>query len=100
MKIALFTFEALPNARAVRQRVAIIKAKLERGLHLIHHVAQAEVEETRFYLSAIMGLLLDGAFGKGVPLVGFSAFERYLVSILFSVRDVILNDSCRNWSAL
>ena len=69
----------LEKEKIIRQRVATIKAKLERGLHLVHHVAQAGVEEIRSYLSAMTALLLQGAFGKAVALVGFSAFERYLV---------------------
>lgn len=71
----------LEKESLTRRRVAAIKAKLERGLSLVHSLVAAQVEEFRSYVSSVAGLLLQGAFGKAVALIGDSAFERYLVCV-------------------
>ncbi|PCH35750.1 ARM repeat-containing protein [Wolfiporia cocos MD-104 SS10] len=68
----------LDKESKIRQRVALVKAKLERGLHLVHSLVAARVEELRTYLSSTSSLLLRGAFDKATTLVGFASFERYL----------------------
>ncbi|KAH9944598.1 armadillo-type protein [Amylocystis lapponica] len=68
----------LEKESVIRQRVAAIKARLERALRLVHSIVAAQVTEFRSYMSSVASLLLDGAFGKAVPLIGEASFERYL----------------------
>ncbi|CAL1711997.1 unnamed protein product [Somion occarium] len=68
----------LQKEAVVRDRVNGIKARLERGLHLVHSLVSARVDELRVHLSSIVELLLRGGFGKAVALVGSTSFERYL----------------------
>lgn len=72
----------LEKESGIRARVEVIKGRLERGLHLVHSLATARVE-LHAYISSIIELLLRAAFGpRAVALVGFTAFERYLVSFV------------------
>jgi hypothetical protein len=64
----------------VRQRVAGIKSRLERGLHLVGSIVDAGVDEIKLYVTVIAGLLIQGALNKGPLLVGNQAFQTYLVS--------------------
>lgn len=64
----------------VRLRVAAVKARLERGLSLVHSLVASGADELRSHITSIASLLLAGGFGKGVALVGIAPFERYLVS--------------------
>lgn len=65
---------------AIRARVEGIRARLQRGLHYVHSVAAAHVE-LHAHISSIVDLLLNGAFGgTAVTLIGYTAFETYLVS--------------------
>jgi hypothetical protein len=64
----------------IRQRVASIKANLERGLNFIRSLVAAGIEEFRPYIASLASLLLVGALGYGSTLVGESAFDTYLVS--------------------
>lgn len=66
-----------------RNRVAGIKANLERGLNFVRSLVAADVIEFREYISSVASLLLEGALGRGAPLVGQQAVETYLVSAVF-----------------
>ncbi|OBZ65072.1 Translational activator GCN1 [Grifola frondosa] len=68
----------LDKESIVRQRVAILKARLERGLHLVRSLVASQVEELHSYVGSISTLLLQGAFGKGVALIRETAFDTYL----------------------
>ncbi|KAJ7077832.1 armadillo-type protein [Mycena belliarum] len=68
----------LSREAAVRQRVDAIKADLVRGLAFIRSLVAAGVPEFRAHISSVAELLLKGALGKGVLLVGPAAFETYL----------------------
>ncbi|GBE83943.1 eIF-2-alpha kinase activator GCN1 [Sparassis crispa] len=68
----------LEKESQIRTRVAVIKTKFDRGLNLVSSIINAHVDEFRPYLSSVATLLLKGAFGNGVALVGFNAFDRYL----------------------
>lgn len=70
----------LEKEAKIRQRVASIKANLERGLNFIQSLVSAGIEEFRPYIASIASLLLVGALGYGSTLVGESAFDTYLVS--------------------
>lgn len=67
----------------IRQHVASIKANLERGLQFVRSLVAAGVHEFRSYISSVASLLLDGPLGRGSLLVGGSAFETYLVSLVW-----------------
>ncbi|KAI9068620.1 ARM repeat-containing protein [Trametes sanguinea] len=69
----------LEKEAAVRQRVNAIKARIEQGLHLVHSLVQARVEELRVFVATLAALLREGAFGKATRLVGSMSFETYLV---------------------
>ena len=72
----------LDKESVIRAKVNQVKARLERGLNLVHSLATARVE-LHAHISSIIGVLLEGAFGpNAVALIGFTAFERYLVSVL------------------
>ncbi|KAJ7760500.1 armadillo-type protein [Mycena metata] len=68
----------LAREAIVRQRVESVKADLIRGLAFVRSLVAAGVPEFRVYISSIVGLLLDGALGKGALLAGPAAFETYL----------------------
>ncbi|TFY63660.1 hypothetical protein EVJ58_g3122 [Rhodofomes roseus] len=68
----------LEKEKRIRQRVAGVKIKLERGLELVHSVSAAAVSELRSYLSYISDALLRSFTGTAVRLVGHALFERYL----------------------
>lgn len=72
----------LTKEAAIRKHVAAIKSKLERGLAFVHSLVQANVEELQTHVSSIVNVLLESAFGNAVSLIGFAAFERYLVSYM------------------
>lgn len=69
----------------VRQRVVAIKTDLERGLHLVRALANANVDQFRLYISAIASLLVRGALGRGPALVGKLAFDTYIVRTLLQL---------------
>lgn len=69
----------LEKESLIRQRVSVVKSKLDRGLNLVHSLVSAQVEEFHSCLSSIVDLFLRGAFGKGITLSGHAVFERYLV---------------------
>ncbi|KAI0944136.1 hypothetical protein AcV7_002042 [Taiwanofungus camphoratus] len=68
----------LEKESLIRQRVSVVKSKLDRGLNLVHSLVSAQVEEFHSCLSSIVDLFLRGAFGKGITLSGHAVFERYL----------------------
>lgn len=68
----------------IRQRVARIKVNLERGLHLVKSLVDADVESFRLYISAIASILIRGALDKGPILVGDRALDAYMVCFLDS----------------
>ncbi|KAG7093730.1 hypothetical protein E1B28_007382 [Marasmius oreades] len=68
----------LTKEAEIRKRVALIKSRLDRGLHFVRCVINASVPEFRTYISTVVGLLLDGALGKGSLLSGPTALEIYL----------------------
>ncbi|OCH93463.1 ARM repeat-containing protein [Obba rivulosa] len=68
----------LEKESQIRKRVVKIKAKLERGLNLVHSILASRVENVRTVLSPIATLLLQGAFGRAVHLVGNESFQTYV----------------------
>ena len=69
----------LEKEAAIRAWVNTIKSRLQRGLQLVRSLAAARVE-LHAHISAIIDLLLGGAFNKrAVTLVGFVPFETYMV---------------------
>ncbi len=70
----------LQKEAVIRKRVETIKSRLRRGLHFVHSLVKAQSDELRNHVSSIGSLLLEGAFGKAVTLVGSQAFDEYLVS--------------------
>lgn len=72
----------------IRARVNDVKARLERGLNVIHSLSAAGVSEMSSYLSAIADALLKGFTTTAVALVGYALFERYLVCALPTSGDV------------
>lgn len=75
----------LEKEKDIRQRVKLLKGRLDRALRFVHSLVSAQVDEVLLHLSSIADLLLDGAFGTAVELVGYAAFESYLVG-LFAFR--------------
>jgi hypothetical protein len=69
----------LEKEARIRQRVALVKANLERGLRFIHSLVMAGVDDFRSYVPSIASLLLDGALGRVSTLVGSRTFDTYLV---------------------
>ncbi|KAH9925947.1 ARM repeat-containing protein [Epithele typhae] len=69
----------LEKEAAVRARVEGIKAKLERGLGLVHALVRAQVEELHSFVSPLATLIREGAFGPAVRLVGETSFTTYLM---------------------
>jgi hypothetical protein len=67
----------------IRQRVAGIKSRLERGLHLVESIVDAGVNQINLYITVITDLLVQGALSKGPLLVGNHSFETYLVCRAF-----------------
>lgn len=71
----------LEKEAKIRERVSLMKARLDRGLEVIRHLAAARIDTFRSYISPIAVLLLNGgALDKGSVLVGQSAVDTYLVS--------------------
>ncbi|PSR76114.1 hypothetical protein PHLCEN_2v8664 [Hermanssonia centrifuga] len=68
----------LQKEAVIRKRVETIKSRLRRGLHFVHSLVKAQSDELRNHVSSIGSLLLEGAFGKAVTLVGSQAFDEYL----------------------
>ncbi|EMD33195.1 hypothetical protein CERSUDRAFT_142825 [Gelatoporia subvermispora B] len=68
----------LDKEAQIRKRVAKIKARLERGLNIIHSILASRVEDVRSVISPIASLLLQSAFGKAVGLVGDKSFVTYV----------------------
>ncbi|KDQ56445.1 hypothetical protein JAAARDRAFT_36597 [Jaapia argillacea MUCL 33604] len=68
----------LQKEAEIRRRVNTIQNRLGRGLHLVHSLVSARVDEFRSYISSVATLLLDGAFDKAVSLVGTSSFDAYI----------------------
>lgn len=76
--------QALVNAqlekeRQIRSQVNGVKARLERGLNLVHSLNAAGVGEMSSYLSSVAGTLLRSFTTTAVKLVGKVLFERYSV---------------------
>jgi hypothetical protein len=70
----------LEKEAPIRQHVATVKARLDRGLRLVRSIVAAGVPELSLYVSFIISLLLEGALGpNGSVLVGSDAFDTYLV---------------------
>lgn len=65
----------------IRKRVNSLKSRLERGLALVRSLVRSNAEELRAHVSALVNVLLSGAFGNAVPLIGEAAFKTYLVSV-------------------
>ncbi|KAI0077211.1 ARM repeat-containing protein [Panus rudis PR-1116 ss-1] len=68
----------LEKEAGIRKRVNLLKARLERGLNLVHALVDARVDELRVHLSHVIEVMLTGVFGKAVSLVGSRPFEVYL----------------------
>jgi hypothetical protein len=83
----------------VRQRVAGIRNRLERGLHLVGSIVDAGVDQIKLYVTAVAGLLIQGALYKGPLLVGDQAFLAYLVrcNVLSMAHADLIG---RNWLML
>lgn len=86
----------LEKERDIRSRVNSVKARLERGLNLIHSLSAAGVSEMSLYLSSIAGALLKGFTTTAVKLVGYALFERYLVCPLLPSSNTC-QPRTRNW---
>jgi hypothetical protein len=77
--------QALVNAHlekeaAVRARVAHVRARLLRGLHVVRHLVSGGIVEFSAYVSSVAELLLQGgALEGGTRLVGREPFDTYLV---------------------
>lgn len=63
----------------IRSRVNTLKARLERGLRLVHCLVASQVDEVKLHMSSIVELLLRGGFGKAIALVGSTSFEAFVV---------------------
>lgn len=75
----------------IRRQVDGIKARVLRGLRLVGGVVKARSESLSLHLSSIINLLLAGAFGKAISLVGEASFQSYIVSIMASNVEGILS---------
>ena len=72
----------LEKEAQIRGRVASLKVTIERGLNFIYGLVQANVPETKSYISIIVSLLLQGCLSdKGSALLKQSAFDAYMVNI-------------------
>ncbi|KAI0764358.1 ARM repeat-containing protein [Trametes elegans] len=69
----------LDKEAVIRQQVNAVKARVEQGLHLVHSLVEARVEELRGFVSTLASLLREGAFGNAIRLVGHASFETYLL---------------------
>lgn len=85
----------------IRAGVNTLKARLDRGLRLVHCLVASRVEEVKLHMSSLVELLLHGGFGKAVDLVGSASFEAFVVSwatvrILFNSHTHLqaLSDCC------
>lgn len=74
----------LEKEAKIRQHVVGVKANLHRGLEFVRSLVASGAGEFRSYITSVATLLLDGALGRGSILVGTSAFNTYLVSMVFS----------------
>lgn len=75
----LLVREQLRKESVIRQRVSSTKISLEHGLELVRSLASAQVDEFRLYISNLAALLLTGGFGQTSMLIGFKAFDVFLV---------------------
>ncbi|THH23082.1 hypothetical protein EUX98_g8100 [Antrodiella citrinella] len=71
----------------IRARVNTIKARLSRGLRLVHCLVVSQVDEVKLYMSSLVELILRGAFGKAVNVVGSASFETFVVCRLLGLID-------------
>ena len=70
----------LKKESEIRHKVNVLKYRLERGLRLVHCLVASQVEEVKTHMSSLVELLLRGAFGKAVNLVGSVSFTAFVVS--------------------
>ena len=70
----------LSKESKIRSKVTAVKARLERGLHLVRSIVAANPQELHSLISSITSLLIAGAVRHGALFVGSAAFETYVVS--------------------
>jgi hypothetical protein len=73
----------------VRAKVTAVKAKLDRGLHLVRSIMAASPEELHPLISSITSLLIAGVVRRGPIFVGSAAFETYVVSQSFLMHFIL-----------
>lgn len=71
----------LEKEAVIRRNVESVKANLLRGLQYVEAIVAARSQELQLHLSAIVNILLNGAFGKAITLIGDSSFHTYVVRI-------------------
>ena len=69
----------------IRARLQQLQVALQRGLATIRSVVAAKVDEFRPWVAPMASLLLNGSVKKGRFLVGFEAFDTYLVRSQYAV---------------
>ncbi|KAI0688462.1 ARM repeat-containing protein [Cytidiella melzeri] len=68
----------LQKEAVIRRRVDGVKSRFTRGLHLVDAIVRARSEKLHAHLSSLVNILLSGAFGKAVVLIGELAFQYYV----------------------
>lgn len=72
----------LAKESQIRAKVMAVKAKLERGLHLVRSIVAANPQDFHPLIPSVTSLLIAGAIRRGAIFVGSAAFETYVVSVL------------------
>ena len=72
----------LAKESQTRAKVMAVKAKLERGLHLVRSIVAANPQDFHPLIPSVTSLLIAGAIRRGAIFVGSAAFETYVVSVL------------------
>ncbi|TCD64479.1 translational activator of GCN4 [Steccherinum ochraceum] len=68
----------LKKESGIRASVDTLKARLMRGLQLVHCLVAARVEEVKLHMSSLVNLLIEGGFGRAVQLVGSASFDAFV----------------------
>ncbi|KAH8103551.1 armadillo-type protein [Cristinia sonorae] len=68
----------LKKESEIRARVNALKARLERGLRLVHCLVASQVDEVKLHMSSLVDLLLLGGFGMAVQLIGSASFKAFV----------------------
>lgn len=70
----------LAKEAAVRERIAVVQAKLQRGVELVQALVASSAEAMEKHVGELAQLLLGSVFASGSFLVDDKAFGVFLVS--------------------